>query len=123
MSHYEQKVVVDLGQVDSVEKLLNCLGETFEFGGPNGNVPVTSVNEFRGWGQNWDALLDCLCCLDSGGIWGTSRRFAFPLQVRFTNSASLGGNDPVAFRVLAEILAETQETYAAESMIFDFEVV
>jgi hypothetical protein len=116
-----ETVVLDLDQVRSKEQLIDLLGEKLEFGGPGGNHTVTAVDAGKGWGRNWDALKDSLACLDSGGIWGTSRQFRFPLRIQFANSTKYRKADPEGFETLAEILGEVQGIYAKDGMRLRYE--
>ena len=68
----EQIRIIDLGEARTSDHVLGTLGRVLQLGGPDGNIPVTTVGAGRGWGMNWDALRDSLRCLDTGGIWGTS---------------------------------------------------
>ena len=116
-----ETVVLDLYHVRSKEQLIDLLGEKLELGGPAGNHPVTAVDAGRGWGRNWDALKDSLAYLDSGGIWGTSRPFRFPLRIRFANSSNYRKADPQGFETLAGILGDVQGIYAKDGMRFSYE--
>jgi hypothetical protein len=75
-------VEISLSGAKSKSEVLEIIGDSLEFGGPEGNVP-SSPDEKIGWGFNWDALSNCLRMLSSGGIWGDSRRFDFPLVLQF----------------------------------------
>jgi len=115
-------VQIDLKHVKSKMDLLKEFGDKLELGGPNGNVPVTGSMRGRGWGLNWDALNDSLCCLDSGGIWGTSKRFEFPLKLVIMNHQVYLRHDPEGFRTLVEILEDVKGSYSASEMLFEYEL-
>lgn len=74
-------VTIDLNGIKTKEALIEQLGSALELGGPDGNHRFEAVNAGEGWGLNWDALNDSRCYLDSGGIWGTSTKFKFPLTL------------------------------------------
>jgi hypothetical protein len=113
-------VVVDLGSVRSKEELLDVLGDVLELGGPEGNVEVRRPTDGKGWGKNWDALLDSLTCLDSGGIWGTSRTLRFPLRLELTNSSTYRDADENGFSILSEVLEAVRERYAKDNLQFEY---
>jgi hypothetical protein len=121
MDIHAETVVVDLAVVRSSAELLDVLAEVFEFGGPDGNIPVSSDVERKGWGQNWDALQDCLCYLDTGGIWGTSNKRRFPLLIRFTNSADFRADRDGGCSMLIEILETVKERYLPDRLDYSFE--
>ena len=98
------KVVVDLAGQTTGEEVLLRFGEVFELGGPNGNHKCTAG---AGWGINWNALNDSLSDLDTGGIWGSSRIFSFPLEVDVINCGQFKQGDPASFQILQEILDDT----------------
>ena len=97
------KITIDLTGLKNKEQVLAKLGDTFELGGPKSNHPV-SLQKKNGWGMNWDAFNDSLVYLDTGGIWGTSKKFELPLRIIFENSHELQENDEESFRTLKEIL-------------------
>ena len=117
-----QTVAIDLAGVRSTPQLMDAFGEALELGGPNGNVHVQSPTDGMGWGKNWSALLDSLTCLDTGGIWGTSRQFRFPLRVVLKNSATYRAADPKGFATLMEVLEDARERYAENDLEFAYRI-
>lgn len=122
MSPSGETIVIDLHAVRSKAQLMDALGEALELGGPNGNVQVEHPSDGKGWGKNWDALLDSLGCLDTGGIWGTSRKPYFPLQLKLKNSSAYRIADQKGFSVLLEVLEGARERYAEHGLMFAYEV-
>ena len=120
MTSAGETFVVDLGTVRSEEQLLDLLGDALELGGPDGNVNVAHPGEAKGWGKNWNALLDSLTCLDTGGIWGTSRRFTFPLKLEFANSSAFRDADPISYSILLEVLETVRGRYAHDGVEFSY---
>ena len=116
---HSNKVVIDLSLCTSEEELLRAFGKAFEFGGPDGNHK-TCVGDHSGWGMNWAALEDSLSCVDSGGIWGSSRKFAFPLALELTNTATIHEVGESYFARLIDILRATEKTYEREGLTFKF---
>jgi hypothetical protein len=110
-------VTVDLSGLTTEKEILCKFGEVFEFGGPDGNVPVTSPEQGRGWGMNWNALNDSFRSLEEGGIWGTSKQFAFPLEIVVEHCGELQEADPDTFRILKEILYAHVGEYAEQGKI------
>ena len=111
------QIIIDLQNIDNAEDVLMELGNIFEFGGPNGNTKIIpGIN--KGWGFNYSALNDSLTCLEDGGIWGTSKKFTFPLSVHFTNTHSFKVNDMDAYQSLVEIFERNSEEYKAEGKEF-----
>lgn len=104
-------VTINLKDCNNEEKVLSKIGEILFLGGIDGNIPGKSDVTMKGWGLNWDALNDSLSCLDTGGIWGNSPKFKFPLQLIFVNCSSLKKNDPSTFMVLKETLEATKNIY------------
>lgn len=98
------QVEVDLSDLNTTREVLYKFGEVFEFGGPNGNVPVVSPTQGNGWGLNWDALNDSLFYIESGGIWGTSKKVVLPIEIKIMNCKLFERNDSDGFRILQEIL-------------------
>jgi len=49
--------------------------------------------------------------LDSGGIWGTSRVFHFPLLIEFTNSMDYRDADTDGFATFSAILETAKKAY------------
>jgi hypothetical protein len=121
MSNHRNVVEIDLSGVVTEEQLVGCLGAALELGGPDDHGSAPSPSSRSGWGRNWNALADSLCYLDSGGIWGTSRRFAFPLILRFTNSQDLRSRNPSSLAILVDILQGVRAKYAEHSMQFHVE--
>ena len=122
MSPPGETIIIDLRAVQSKSQLMDALGEALELGGPNGNVQVEHPSDGKGWGKNWDALLDSLSCLDAGGIWGTSRKRHFPLRLRLKNSAAYRIADQKGFAVLLEVLEDARERYSEHGLEFAYEV-
>jgi len=120
MNDPAETIVIDLCRVRSSEQLLDLLGAKLELGGPEGNVPVMSPTSGVGWGRNWDALNDSLAYLDSGGIWGTSRKPAFPLRLDFINSSAYKSADPKGYAIFLEILKSARDKYGAEGISFEY---
>ncbi len=112
------QIIIDLSGVRNQVQILHKLGEIFEFGGPNGNISVSSPTAGKGWGLNWDALNDSLRYLDTGGIWGTSKKFEFPLKIVFENSRELQENEKESFKTLKEILEDTIKYHKSEGREF-----
>jgi RNAse (barnase) inhibitor barstar len=67
-------------------------------------------------------LLDSLTCLDTGGIWGTSRKHRFPLQLELKNLATYRAADPGGFATLMEVLEDARERYAENDLEFTYRV-
>jgi hypothetical protein len=109
-------VRIDLTGVKTEDQVLNKLGEVFEFGGPDGNIHVLAINAGKGWGKNWDALNDSLMYLDSGGIWGISKRFHFPLTVILENTSEIQKHDRESFETLKDIFSKVVEKYNSHNM-------
>jgi hypothetical protein len=114
-------IEIDLSNVETKQDLLLRFGEVLELGGPNGNFQIKRRGARKGWGVNWDALLDSLCCLDSGGIWGTSKRLEFPLTLVVTNYQRYQELKPKEMQVLREILGHVAAIYAQHGMSFQYE--
>ena len=114
-------VIIDLAKVLTKSDLLARIGDVLEFGGP-GDVTGLNPTSGFGWGRNWDALADCLCYLDSGGIWGTSRPLKFPLSLLFENASAIQAIEPASVRTLVEVLENTATKYAKTGMILSFEL-
>lgn len=115
-------LTIDLGGMTEKAQILAALGAALCLGGPDGNHPVRP-GETQGWGMNWDALFDGLLNLHSGGIWGTSPNFAFPLTLTFAGAQPLARHNPQAFSILLDILEQTRATYARQKLRFDFDLV
>lgn len=116
------QLTIDLGGMTQKAQILSAICAALCLGGPGGNHPVRAGAE-QGWGMNWDALFDCMLNLHSGGIWGTSPVFDFPLTLIFTGGGALARHNPQAFAILQDILEQTRETYARQNLRFDFELV
>jgi hypothetical protein len=115
-----ETIAIDLQGVQSAAQLMDALGEALELGGPGGNVEVQKPVDGKGWGKNWNALLDSLTCLDTGGIWGTSRKPRFPLLLELRNASALRTADPKAFATLTEILQDARDRYAKSNLEFGY---
>ncbi len=111
----KNRVEIDLKEIRNKDALLRNLGEVFEFGGPEGNHPVTE--EGTGWGMGWDGLEDALGALDTGGIWGTAKKFGFPLEITFLNTQDLKESEPESFTLFQQILDDCIAEYAEEEKI------
>ena len=108
------QIIIDLLGIENKEQVLFKLGEVFEFGVPQENVPISSTTIGKGWGLNWDALIDSLRYLATGGIWGTSKKFEFPLKVVIENSRELQENEKESFETLKEILEDAVKDYKSK---------
>lgn len=113
---------INLKDVKAKMDLLREFGDKLELDGPNGNIPVTGPTAGRGWGLDWDALKDSLCCLDSGGIWGTSKRFEFPLKLVVMNYEDYRLSNPEDFDILMDILEDVKSIYSASGKTFEYEL-
>lgn len=102
------QVIVDLKGLTTDEEILYKFGEVFELGGPDTNQTLTNSS---GWGQNWDALNDSLSHLNTGGIWGTGKKFTFPLVIEIQNSEEFQKNSTKGFLILKDILNTKVEEY------------
>jgi hypothetical protein len=117
------KVQIDLQNITNERELLREFGAKLELGGSDGNVHVAGINAGRGWGMNWDALADSLTCLDTGGIWGTSFRFEFPMIVELLNSNKYAQESAKDFELLVAVLRSTAEFYSKAGMVFKYELL
>ena len=113
------EIRIDFSGIRNEDQVLYKLGEVFEFGGPNGNIKVLSPIQGNGWGLNWGALNDSLRYLHSGGIWGASKKFTFPLTIIFENTKDLRSQDPESFRILQEILIDRIRQYRDNGLVLD----
>ena len=120
MGAHGDTIAVDLDGVRSTAQLMDVFGGVLELGGPSGNVQVRGPGDGEGWGKNWNALLDSLTCLDTGGIWGTSRRLRFPLRLELKNSSTYRAADPKGFATLVEVLEDARERYAENDLEFGY---
>ncbi len=120
MGAHGDTIAIDLHGVRSTAQLMDVFGEVLELGGPNGNVQVQGPSDGKGWGKNWNALLDSLTCLDTGGIWGTSRKLRFPLQLELRNFSTYRATDPRGFATLMEVLEDARERYAENDLEFGY---
>jgi hypothetical protein len=111
---------IDLAGANTTEAVLTVLGKELCLGGPDGNHTVIAANAGDGWGMNWDALQDSMLYLDSGGIWGNSPKFAFPLLLELVNCSSFREADPQSFQILKDVLSTTKERYAEDGIQFDY---
>ncbi len=110
------QVIVDLKGLTTDEEILHKFGEVFELGGPSVDQ---NLIQNSGWGQNWDALNDSLSYLDTGGIWGTSKKFTFPLVIDIQNSEKFQKNNPKGFSILKDILNEKVEQYKSHNQLLE----
>ncbi len=115
------KVIIDLNGLKTQSEIMQKFGEILEFGGPDGNIDV-DLGTHKGWGLNWNALNDSLKYLEIGGIWGTARKFQFPLKLLILNSSLFKQTDLEGFKILMEILTDTFAFYKTQSKIFEFEI-
>ena len=116
------QVQIDLKHIVTKQDLLREFGTELELGGPNGNVPVIGPMDGKGWGMNWDALKDSLTCLETGGIWGTSKKFDFPLKLVLINYKQFAQNSPTDFQILSEILETVAGIYSRAGKVFKYEL-
>ena len=112
-------IKISLSGANSKSEVLEVIGESLDFGGQEENLP-SDANADIGWGVNWDALVDCLRMLSSGGIWGTSRRFEFPLIIQFIDYQDFMESSPDDFQTLVSILESTRDHYLESNMEFNF---
>ncbi len=116
------KKSIDLSGIERSDELLFLLGQGFCLGGIDGNHHVRALNSGKGWGLNWDALADSLSCLESGGIWGASPKFKFPLVLKFTGCALFQSADEKGFEILESILRDTKANYDKVGLKFEYEL-
>lgn len=100
-----ETVTVSLSGCSAKQDIFVRFGEIFEFGGPNANH---LVRKNTGWGMSWDALQDSLREVGNGGIWGTSKRFQFPLHVQIEHCRRM---DSTALDTLKDVLQQAQEEH------------
>ena len=79
-----------------------------------------AVNAGKGWGMNWDALYDSLKYLNTGGIWGTSHKFCFPLSLELKGSDAYRSADASGFKTLSKILNDVQAFYSKSGLQFKY---
>ena len=113
------RIIINLSGLKTKEEILHKFGEVFEFGGPDGNIPVKSPDQGNGWGFNWDAMNDSFRSLEEGGIWGTSKKFTFPLKIEISNYNKFKENDSESFRILKEILDDQIKGYKQEGKVVE----
>jgi RNAse (barnase) inhibitor barstar len=65
------------------------------------------------WGNNWDALSDCLRDLHTGGFTNT---YEFPLTIEVTNWNAFSDASEPDFLMFKEILEEQVAEYAKEGL-------
>jgi|SRR3989338_5471523 len=111
------KIIIDLSGLNTEDKVLHKFGEVFEFGGPGGNIPANGPNQGKGWGFNWDAMNDSFRSLGKGGIWGTSKKFNFPLEIEIINYQEFQESNTKGFQIMQEILKDQAEEYSKEGKI------
>lgn len=114
------KKSIDLSGIEKSDELLFLLGRELHLGGIDGNHNVEAVNAGKGWGLNWDALADSFCYLDSGGIWGTSPKYKFPLTLEINNCAQYRAADEKGFGILESILKDTKAAYLKDGLKFEY---
>ena len=115
-----ERVIINLENVASGQELFEAVGERLEFDGSPEHAAAMAPGD--GWGRNWNALSDCLADLDVGGVFGTSRKFQFPLTLVITNPEQLQSSEPYAWNTFWEILGDTKAFYAKHGKVFDFVV-
>lgn len=116
------KIEIRLTGLTDAKQVLARIGERLQLGGPDANHPVQPGQQ-SGWGMNWDALFDCFLNLHSGGIWGLSPVFAFPLRLSLTGTEGFRRESPESFAILRDILEQTHATYARQPAHFEFEIL
>lgn len=116
------QIQIAFDNVENEADLFEIFGRELELGGPDGNFPVKGPNAGRGWGMNWDALADSLSSLDAGGIWGTSRRFEFPLKIILLNTQEYANSSPEDFNSLIAIMRSTVTFYDKAGLTFEYEL-
>ena len=98
------KILIDLSGLKTEEEVLRKWGDVFNFGGA----------DEKGWGLNWDAFNDCLRELEDGGIWGTSKKFTFPLEIEIANYKEFKNADAKEFDIMKDILQYQMEEYSKQ---------
>ncbi len=116
-------MIIDLLGTRDEKEVLFKFGESLDLGGPNGNYSPDVSKPNSGWGMNWNALNDSLSCLDSGGIWGTSKKFEFPLKLVIKNSLDFQKYNSESFKILQEILSDKTDQYKLRNKEFSFEFI
>ncbi len=114
-----QQITIDLRGVRGPYGIFTAFGNTLYFGGIS-QAHWLSNKRKEGWGFNWNAMNDCLSCLDSGGIWGTAPEYKFPLHLILLHNGSLQAGSK---KIMLEILDDTQTLYTKNSMSFTYELV
>lgn len=110
LANKQTEVVIDLAGCRDKEQALLKFGAALEFGGPNANYR-SNQGKKGGWGVNWDAFNDSLGYLDSGGIWGTSRKLGFPLRLVVRGLKGFRAADPESAKILEGILSAQPPSY------------
>ena len=98
------EVEIDLENAVQKETVLDIFGKALGY------------SEEKYWGRNWDAFHDILCCLDTGGIYGTNEILSLPLTFLISNFQEFKNQAPRDFEILLDILNEEK----ARSSGFDF---
>jgi len=100
------EVEIDLEDTIQVETVLNILGAALGY------------SEEKYWGKNWDAFNDILCCLDTGGIYGTNEILSLPVTLLISNFQEFKNQAPRDFEILLDILNE--EKIGSSGFDFNF---
>lgn len=85
------EVEIDLENAIRVESVINILGKALGY------------SEEKYWGKNWDAFNDILCCLDTGGIYGTNETISLPVTLTIRNFQEFRNQTPRDFEILLDI--------------------
>lgn len=86
------EINIDLENTIQVETVLNILGKALGY------------SEEKYWGRNWDAFNDILCCIDTGGIYGSNEIISFPVTFLISNFQEFKNQAPKDFEFLLDIL-------------------
>jgi hypothetical protein len=117
-------VSVDLIGATSEEALIAALGRALQFGGPmpEDNICATDApDDNRGYGFNWNAVIDCFRYVGEGGIWGTSRAFNFPLSLLFINSTHLSREQGSPLQTMMEVLKIVADEASADGRLITYD--
>jgi RNAse (barnase) inhibitor barstar len=86
------EIEIDLENIASVETVINILGKALDY------------SDEKYWGKNWDAFNDILCCIDTGGIYGTNKIISLPVVFLIRNFQEFKYQAPNDFEILLDIL-------------------